>query len=147
MNGPRSPAGAMAGTSVEMKDLLSGRPPLALGRRRQGLLHRVCQLPPPLCLGVGGDFGLRRGPVVPEVLQVAEQQPITQEDRVVAHTDTPQGGQHTGPDVRMPPPVLDFVLGAQADDSGYAAATSISSLGRLGTGVCWAHRSIVALRP
>jgi hypothetical protein len=147
MNGPRSPAGAMAGTSVEVEDLLSGRPPLALGRRRQGLLHRVSQLPPPLCIGVGRDFGLRRGPVVPEVLQVAEQQPIAQEDRVVAHTETPQGGQHAGPDARMQLPVLDFVLGAQADDSGYAAATSISSVGGLGTGVCWAHRSIVALRP
>jgi hypothetical protein len=143
----RGPAGAMAGTSIEVEDLLGGRPPLAIGRRCQGLLHRVCQLPPPLCIGVVGDFGLRRGPVVPEVLQVAEQQPIAQEDRIVAHPDTPQGGQHTGPDVRMQPPVLDFVLGAQADDSGFAAATSIGSVGGLGTGVCWAHRSIVALRP
>jgi len=147
MNGPGGPAGGVARTSVQVEDLLGGRPPLALGRRGQGLLYRVCQLPPPLCIGVGGDLRLRCGPVVPGVLEVAEQQPIAQEDGVVPHTDTPQGGQHTGPNVCMQPPVLDFVLGTQADDSGYPAATPINSVGGLGAGVCWAHRSIVALRP
>jgi hypothetical protein len=147
MNGPSDPAVALAETSVQVEYLLGGRPPLALGRRCQGLLHRVCQLPPPLCIGVGGDRRLRCRPVVPEVLEVAEQQPIAQEDRVVSHTDTPQSGQHAWPDVRMQPPVLDLVLWVQADDRRYAADAPISSVEGLGAGVCCAHRFIVASPP
>jgi hypothetical protein len=147
VNGSSSPARGVAATSVQVEDLFGGRPPLALGGRLQGLLHRIGQLPPPLCLRVGGDLGLRGSPVVPGVFQVAEQQAVAQKDRVVLHTDTPQGGQHARPDVGVQPPVLDFVLWTQADDGGGATGTAISSLGAVGAGVCCAHRSILASRP
>jgi len=146
VNDSSCPGGAAAGTSVQVEDLLGGRPPLPLERRPYGLLHRVGQLPPPLCLGVGSDLGLRGSPVVPSEFQVTEQQPIAQEDRVVLHPDTSQRGQHGGPDVRVQPPVLDLVLWAQADDGGYAG-TATGCLGGVRAGICCAHRSIVALQP
>lgn len=147
VKGPRRPAGAVAGRLVQVEYLLDWRPPLTLGRCRQRLLHRVSQQPPPLCVRVRSNFGLRCGPVVPGVLQVAEKQSIAKEDRVVPHADTSQSGDHTRPDVRMQPPVFDFVLRAQTEDGGYATATRISSVGALGAGVGWAHSSIVASRP
>ena len=70
--------------SVKVEQLLGGRPPLAFGGRIEWLLARVGELPPAPRRLIGGDGGHVRGVVFPGVFQVAEQQPVAEEDRVVS---------------------------------------------------------------
>src|SRR5882724_13483671 len=88
----------MPSQSIEVKNLFHLRPPLSLLPCRQRFLHRLHHCPPFLSLVVRSHFAPVTLQVASVVLEIAEEEAVLEEDRIVSDVAFRNLCQHFRPD-------------------------------------------------
>src|SRR5690348_2222784 len=115
---------------VVVEDFFHECPPVSLGAVLQRLLHWLHDGPPTLGGRIGGHLFHISRVVLAYVLEIAEQQAIAQENRIIADVAARNRVQHGGPNRSMVLAIGRLGLGSQANDHSVASHAQMMTYAR-----------------